>query len=242
VGPTAWDIVVEPSGAPHVIWNDARSFGCGGAGVYPFAMRSHKNGASWVTAFVSGGWLENNGEESKHVAGVVDGAHFAQAYVTNGLRVPHLASTNPAGVSGELFKEGEASGQIVLAKPPGLPIFALFSGWWYDEFGPDPTLDSVILTEDVAQPKQPNSKTTLLSCPGERASAHALAVNSTGVVRAAWVSETGLARYATNAGGTWSYHDLGPATGVEVVVTAAGQLHVFLGQGGDIHQWTPCNQ
>jgi hypothetical protein len=200
-------------------------------------MHSYKNGGSWVTVVV-GGWLENNNKEAKHVAGVLDGPYFAQAWIHNSTRVPTLVTSNPAAVSGELYYEGEASGQIVLAKPAGLPIYALFSGWWHDGSN---AVYHVILTEDVASPKQPNAKTTLLSCPGETATAHALAVNTAGVVRAAWLSTAGAARFATNASGVWLHNDLGPATGVELVVTAGGQLNLFLGQGGDIYQMTPCN-
>ncbi|MEZ4223826.1 MAG: hypothetical protein R3B13_22950 [Polyangiaceae bacterium] len=239
-GPSAVDIIVESTGAPHVIWNDFRSPGCG-PGLKPFPMHSYPNSGVWVTEVAWGGWLENNSAEPGYVAGVMDGAYLIQAFVANSLRVPWMISKNPAATEGALYTEGEASGQIVLAKPPGLPIHALFSGWRYDEFGPNPTLFSVILTQDVAQPKQPNAKTTLLSCPGETAQSHALSVTSTGVVRAAWrAKKTDQIRYATNESGAWAYSDFGVGTGVEIAVTPTGEVNVFVGQNGTIYALTPC--
>lgn len=239
-GAVAWDIYVEPNGSPHIAWNRMQVL----CAVLPdyYVSHSYKQGGVWKSDS-TGGQIEPNGTESKFVSAALDSAgHFYQAWVADSLRQPMLVSTNPSSVVGSMFAEGEISGQVVLAKPTGLPIHALFSGWWYDEFGPDPTLDSVILTEDVAAPKQPNAKTTLLSCPHEIAKSHTLAVSNAGVVRAAWVAKsTDAVRFATNATGAWAYNDLGTGTGVEIVVTPAGQVNVFLGQGGEIYHLTPCN-
>lgn len=238
---TAWNIIaVKPDGSPHIAyhWYSQCEF------EIPryFVGRAYKDNDAWASPLTGGNVHINDLSPFLASAVLSSNGYWYQAYKDGvGGGVPSLVTDDPQGVQGRLYGQGEAvGGNIALAKPGGLPIFSLFSGWFNDLVSTPVSVYHVILTKDVASPAQPQAQTTLLSCTGETANRHALAVTNAGVVYAAWVSTSGLVRFATDASGVWVYSSLGTGENVVLVLSPSGVVNVFVERNGQIYLLTKC--
>lgn len=238
MSPVTFDVVVEPNGTPYVVWSTLVEFlGCGTV-PQRHALRSQKVNGVWKTQYSVG--KLNIGEESYVAGTAASGVLYQAGMIISGTNVgiPLVSESNQAGgnaLTAVLHQTGMFSGQIALAKPAGKPLFGLLSG---QDSTSGTFVPEVVLTQSYTG--QPDWKATQISCPGEKGVHHALNVRPNGDASLAWVSTSGLVRYATNAGGSWVYSDLGPGQTVEVVVTSTGEVDLFLENAGDIYRMTPC--